>query len=213
MNKKTSTIQNAYDEWAEIYDTNHNPTQDLNATTIRQESLPLSGQRILEIGCGTGMNTQYLAEKGKEVTGIDFSEEMLAVARERVKTENVQFAIRDITKPWNFDNGSFDLVVANLVLEHVEYLPHIFREAVQVLDTGGTFYIAELHPFKQLRQLQAKYVSKKTGKEVLVDAFIHSTSEYVNEAISAGFNLKWMRELKHEEDEIPRLLTLLFEKL
>lgn len=212
MKKTSLKVKTAYDEWAEIYDTNKNLTRDLNARTIRGESLSLVNKRILEIGCGTGLNTQYLVQKAKEVVGLDLSEEMLKVARRRIGEENVRFVVGDITEPWHFENASFDMIVANLVLEHIEDLSHVFREAGRVLRSEGTLYIAELHPYKQLNQSQAKYVSQETGEEVFVDAFTHSISEYVNEALREGFVLKMIKEHKHKKDDLPRLLVLLFEK-
>lgn len=213
MNKTSLSVKKAYDEWAEIYDTNENPTRDLNAQTIRRESLSLANKRILEIGCGTGLNTQYLAQNAGQVVGLDISEEMLEVARQRISDKNARFMVGDITKAWDFKNRTFDLIVANLVLEHIEELSHVFREAYRVLNPGGTLYVAELHPYKQLDSSQAKYVSRKTGKEILVKAFIHSISEFVNEALHEGFVLRRMKEHKHNEDDTPRLLVLVFEKI
>lgn len=212
MSGATNRIKNAYDEWAEIYDTNDNKTRDLNYRCIRQQQLDLRNKKVLEIGCGTGLNTIYLAGQATKVVGIDISEEMLVRARVRLEEGNAEFIKADITKPWQLDDAAFDLIVANLVLEHVENLAHIFSEAFRVLQPGGTLYIAELHPYKQIQQSQAKFVSQKTGDEVLVDAFIHPVSEYINEGLSADFILRKMREEQKEDEKIPRLLTLLFKK-
>jgi ubiquinone/menaquinone biosynthesis C-methylase UbiE len=212
MNKTSLSVKKAYDEWAEIYDTDNNPTRDLNAQTLRKASLSLENKRILEVGCGTGLNTKYLAQNAKQVVGLDISEEMLEVARQRISEKNVRFKIGDITNNWNIKTASFDVIVANLVLEHIENLRHVFNEAYRVLHYGGILYIAELHPYKQLSRSQARYVNPKTGEEIMVDAFLHSVSEYVNEALEEGFVLEKIKEHKHKEDEIPRLLVLIFEK-
>lgn len=212
MNKKIKRIREAYDEWAKIYDSNKNPTRDLNYQTFREKNFDLSGKKVLEIGCGTGLNTQFIAQQAKKVMGVDISQKMLQKARQRVKTENVHFLSADITQNWDFTKESFDIIIANLVLEHIEQLSHIFEEANGILNTKGKMYIAELHPYKQLQNSQAKFISQKTGKEVLVDAFIHSVSEYVNEAITAGFRLLKLREYHYEKEDIPRLLTLLLQK-
>ena len=63
-----------------------------------------------------------------------------------------------------------------------------------------------------LRQSQARFIHQKTGEEILVDAFLHAVSEYINEAISAGFSLVKAGEHRAEDDNLPRLLTLLFQK-
>lgn len=212
MKEQTKNIQKAYDEWAEIYDTNKNPTRDLNYQTIREENLDLSGKKVLELGCGTGLNTEFLAQQAEKVVALDISQEMLQKARQCVKSRNVHFIKADITQNWDFSDESFDVIIANLVLEHIEQLSHVFEEAFRVLNPKGKTYIAELHPYKQLQDSQAKFISQKTGEEVLVDAFTHSVSEYINDAITTGFRLLRIREYHHEKEKIPRLLTLLFQK-
>ena len=213
MSESGDRIRDAYDRWAAVYDSDENPTRDLNAEALRQQSsLKLAGQSVLEIGCGTGGNTVWLAEQAQRVVAVDFSEEMLARARRRAGSANVRFRKGDITQPWPFEAGTFDLVVANLVLEHVEDLSFLFRETHRVTTPEGQLYLSELHPYKQLQGAQARYEDAETGEEVHVSAFRHTTSEFVNGALEAGFALRRMDEWKGEQDTIPRLLTLLFER-
>ncbi|WP_316934527.1 class I SAM-dependent methyltransferase [Rufibacter tibetensis] len=73
------------------HDTNHNKTHDLEAQSLRNTLASLPFHRCLEIGCGTGKNTQWLAEKAQNVTGVDLSEEMLSKPRKKVTASNVQF--------------------------------------------------------------------------------------------------------------------------
>lgn len=212
MSQSTDNIQQAYDRWAEIYDSNDNPTRDLNYQAIRNANLALPGQTVLEIGCGNGLNTTFLARHAQKVVAVDFSDQMLAKARQRVQSETVDFVTADITEPWRFKESSFDLVVGNLVLEHIDDLSQVYAEAYRVLRPGGQYYIAELHPYKQLRQSQAKFEDQQTGEEVLVEAYTHSTSEYVNTALAAGFLVDSMREHQKADEPVPRLLSLLFRK-
>jgi len=211
MPDTSAEVQKAYNEWVHRYDTNENPTRDLNAKALRQQAFDLTGKSVLEIGCGTGFNTMWLADRAQFVVGVDIAEGMLRKARCHLGELNVRFLQADITKPWPF-NQAFDLIVASLVLEHIEDLGHVFDEAHQVLRPGGLFYIGELHPYKQLQGAQAKYRDTETGKEVLVLAFRHNVSEYVNDGIEAGFALRCMKEWQNEADAGPRLLTLLFER-
>lgn len=212
MENRSDQIQKAYDEWAETYDENENPTRDLNFKAIREEELELTGKKVLEVGCGTGLNTEYLAQNADKVVAVDFSERMLKKARQRLVNNNVDFVKADITKSWKFADSSFDLVIANLVLEHIKQLSYIFQEAFRVLNPGRELYIAELHPYKQLQNSQAKYIRQETGEEVFVDAFDHSISEFINTAIQIGFNPVGMKEWKTNGEDIPRLLTLRFRK-
>lgn len=206
-------IQDAYNEWSTIYDSNINRTRDLDAEITR---LILKGQRfpsIVEIGCGTGKNTEFLAEIGDAVLAFDFSEKMLAKARQKVTASHVRFAWADITQPWNCESDSIDLIACNLVLEHIEDLDHIFAQAAQTLHSGGWFLINELHPFKQYGGTKARF---ERGADIVeVDVFIHHISEFIHAAESNGLRLVKFDEVWHTEDvgKPPRLVSFIFEKV
>ncbi len=211
MPETSAEVRKAYNVWVHQYDTNENATRDLNAALLRRQPLELADKSVLEIGCGTGLNTSWLAERARRVVGADFSEGMLRQARRRLDAHKVGLLRADVTQPWPFAQG-FDLIVANLVLEHVRELGPLFREARRVLLPGGLLYVAELHPYRQLGGSQAKYREAETGEEVLVPAFVHQVSEYVNAGLAAGLALRRLGEQQNDADTIPRLLTLLFER-
>src|SRR5471030_1218067 len=96
------SIKQAYNSWAEQYDTNENKTRDLEAIALRTILNGLSIANCLEIGCGTGKNTAWLATVTKNVTAVDFSDEMLAKAKEKTTLSNVEFKQADITHYWEF---------------------------------------------------------------------------------------------------------------
>ena len=129
--------QEAYNIWASQYDTNTNKTRDLEGKALRTVLAAISFESCLEIGCGTGKNTVWLAEKAMQITSVDLSEEMLAKAKEKITTDKVQFVQADITSNWAFRNHLYDLVSFSLVLEHIENLDHIFNESAQSLQQGG----------------------------------------------------------------------------
>lgn len=205
-------IQNAYNEWSEIYDSNTNLTRDLDQQVTRAT---LAGQHfnaILELGCGTGKNTIFLAQIGATVHALDFSEGMIAKAKEKVQAENVRFEMADLTKRWNCEDGAYDLIVCNLVLEHIQDLEHIFAEAARTLQPGGRFFINELHPFKQYKGTKARF--ERETEIIEVDVFIHHISDFTNAASASGFKLVKFNEYWHAEDQNkpPRLISFLFEK-
>lgn len=206
------SIQNAYNAWSQSYDTDRNLTRDLDQNVTREVLADLHFGSILELGCGTGKNTSFLSQIGKKVQAVDFSQGMIEKAKEKVSAANVTFSMLDMTKKWDLDEHSFDLIVCNLVLEHIEDLSFVFSEAARVLQNQGRFFINELHPFKQYEGKKAKF--DRGGETVEVDAFVHHTSEYVNAAMAAGLKLVKMNEYWHEEDrgKPPRLVSFLFEK-
>ena len=208
-------VAQAYDRWSRRYDDDHNATRDLDARVVRQSPLRIAGARVLELGCGTGKNSQWLATQARELVALDFSPGMLDVARRRVRAAHVRFVEHDITRPWPVEPTSMDIVVGNLVLEHVRDLRPIYTEAARVLRPGGQLFFCELHPYRQLRGGQAHFEDTETDQIIPVTAFQHSVSEYVNGALDAGFTLRTLGEHLEEDatmDAAPRLLSVLFER-
>ncbi|HEV2642381.1 MAG TPA: class I SAM-dependent methyltransferase, partial [Candidatus Elarobacter sp.] len=176
----------AYDRWSHQYDDDRNTTRDLDAQVVRRAPLRLAGRDVLELGCGTGKNTEWLAAHARQVVALDFSAGMLAAARRRIRTANVRFVQHDVREPWPLDASAMDVVVGNLVLEHVRDLTPIYSESARVLRSGGQLLLCELHPFRQLRGGQAHFMDRSTGETVHVPAFPHSASDYVNAGLAAG---------------------------
>lgn len=213
--ERGADVAAAYDRWSRSYETMENATRDLAGVVLRRASLELRGQEVLEVGCGTGLNTRYLAEQARRVVAFDFSAGMLERARAGVGAANVRFVRADITGAWPAGEASFDVVVCTLVLEHVADLRHVFREAARVLRAGGEFFVCELHPFRQMRGGQAQFADEASGEVVLVPAHLHDVSDYVNAAVGAGFELLHLGEWRDETPEAnpalnapPRLLSL-----
>ncbi|MER2998949.1 class I SAM-dependent DNA methyltransferase [Pontibacter populi] len=208
-----STIQSAYNSWANQYDTNQNKTRDLEGEALRTILSTIDFKRVLEIGCGTGKNTVWLADKADHITAVDFSEEMLAKAKEKVASDKVNFVQADITKDWTFLEGKYDLVTFSLVLEHIKRLNHIFKQAANALVTGGYVYIGELHPFKQYTGSKARFDTEE-GRQVL-ECYTHNISDFTQAAKQHGFRVANINEFFDNNDrtQIPRILTILLQKV
>lgn len=200
----------AYDEWSAQYDTDRNRTRDLEGIALRTV---LHGQplgHVLEVGCGTGKNTLWLAERADHITAVDLSEGMLAKARTKVTASTVTFVQGDVLQPWSFAEGPYDLVTFSLVLEHIEELGSILRKTAEVLARDGRVYIGELHPFKQYLGTKARFGTAQGTK--VVQCFTHHVSDFVAAAKGAGLRLLEVQE-SFDADEPgapPRILTLLF---
>lgn len=101
-----------------------------------------SEDRVLEIGCGTGLFTRKVAEHTRaHITGVDVSADLLRVARELTTTPRIQFVEGDAMH-LPFEEGTFDVVFGSSVLHHLDFdqsLAEIFR----VLKKGGRMVFAE----------------------------------------------------------------------
>jgi ubiquinone/menaquinone biosynthesis C-methylase UbiE len=206
------SIQNSYNEWSQTYDTDRNLTRDLDQQVMKDVLATLHFKSILEIGCGTGKNTSFLAQIGETVDALDFSEGMIEKAREKVNAGNVRFSVADLTQRWPCEDQAYDLIVCNLVLEHIDDLSFIFSEAFRVLDAGGKFFINELHPFRQYEGKKAVFQGSQGLAEI--PAFVHHISDFLSAASNNGFRLVKLNELWHDEHpgKPPRIISFLFEK-
>jgi len=209
------TIADAYDQWADQYDTDKNKTRDLEGHALRTllGSMQPPLGCVLEIGCGTGKNSAYFVTQAQQVLGVDFSLEMLARAQAKVRAENIRFEFADITQTWGFTDQKFDLVTFSLVLEHIADLRFVFEQAFAHTKPGGLVYVGELHPFKQYQGSQARFDTPAGRVEVPVHQ--HHITEFIQLAKAVGLHLLDLSEWFDEDDKTapPRILTLLLQKM
>lgn len=205
-------VQQAYNIWAEQYDTNSNKTRDLEAVSLQSTLANMHFANCLEIGCGTGKNTEWLLTKATKIVGVDMSEEMLQKAQKKINSSQVEFIEADITKAWDFTTERFDLVTFSLVLEHIENVNEIFEKVAEIINPHGLVYIGELHPFKQYSGSKARF--ETTEGLQTVTCYNHHISDFAFAAKNNDFDIIEILEYFDDNDKntIPRILTLLLRK-
>ena len=199
-----------YNAWAYQYDNNINPTRDLDKIVTKKSLSNIDFFKVLELGCGSGKNTEWLISKADKLVGLDFSKNMLSLARGKITSKKVAFINTNINEKWPISNDSFDLATINLTLEHIEKLDHIFNSLSMKLVQGGKCFVCELHPKKQLAGSKAQF--EENGKKIVLDVFQHSEQDYIQSAEKAGFILLSKEDWYDNDEDIPRLISFLFEK-
>ncbi len=113
-------------------------------TSVMRDTLPLQGQRILDIGCGNGGLVRFMTREGARVTGLESSENQLARARTETPAGDEDY-IFGLGQNLPFEDGSFDEVVFFNSLHHVpvEFQAKALDEALRILRPGGEIYILE----------------------------------------------------------------------
>lgn len=205
-------VVDAYEAWAESYDTDANTTRDADAAVLRALLPDLAGRDVLEVGCGTGKNTAALTG-ARSVLAIDLSPAMLTRARARVDAPSVRFARADLRDGFPAGDASVDLVTFDLVLEHVEDLGPVLAEVARVLRPGGRALVIEYHPMRQLRGRGARFGA---GEEIAeVEAYLHLARDFVEAARAAGLRVDALGEWGDAGERydpargaLPRLLSL-----
>lgn len=135
-------VEAVYDKMARAYDWTFGPTLHPGRLTAIQRMGINAGDRVLEVGVGTGINLG-LYPKDCTVTGIDFSEQMLEQARERVARKNIRNArlLQMDAADLKFADDSFDIVYAPYVISVVPDPVKVAREMRRVCRPGGRVII------------------------------------------------------------------------
>jgi SAM-dependent methyltransferase len=140
---------NDYDSFAEAY-TASNENNLINAHYERPAMLALAGdvagRRILDAGCGSGPLFAALRDRGAIVAGIDKSDGMLRLARQRLG-DDADLQVADLARPLPFPDDTFDDVTASLVLHYLEDWGPTLAELKRVLKPGGRLIVSVDHPF------------------------------------------------------------------
>ena len=187
-------VRAGYDRWASVYDHDANPLQALEEPHVRAALGEVRGLEVLDLGCGTGRHTAWLAEAGARVTAVDFSPGMLDEARRKVPDARVRFLSHDLHDPLPWGDASFDAVVSGLVLEHLRTLGGFFAEARRVLRPGGRAVVSAMHPAMFLRGSQARFTDPDSGEVVMPGSVPHRIGDFVMAALGAGFALRQVGE-------------------
>jgi malonyl-CoA O-methyltransferase len=154
----------------------------------------VAGLSVLDLGCGTGRHALRMAEAGASVTAVDFSDGMMEKARGKPAAGNVRFVVHDLHEPLPFADGTFDVVVSGLVLEHLREFGPFFAEARRVLRAGGRAVVSGMHPAMFLRDVRARFHDPLTGEKVEPGSVEHTIGECVMAAVRAGFTLSGIDE-------------------
>jgi 2-polyprenyl-3-methyl-5-hydroxy-6-metoxy-1,4-benzoquinol methylase len=109
----------------------------------------MTGDRVLDIACGQGRMSRYLARSGADVTGIDISAAMLGKAR-AAGPETITYIHADVARhPAWWDRRPFDGCTCELALMDIDDLAGTLSTVTAVLRPGGWFVASIVHPFSR----------------------------------------------------------------
>lgn len=107
----------------------------------RRKTVSATNALTLDVACGTGDMAIELLKRGSSVTGIDLSEEMLAIARRKTASANFQLANAEALP---FDDAAFDAVTSAFGIRNFVHLDKGLAEMARVLKSGGRMVILEM---------------------------------------------------------------------
>ncbi len=183
----------------------------------------LPGMKLLDLGCGPGIHIKEYLKRGADCYGVDFSKEMIRLAKKRCP--KAKFDVSDIGK-LKFGENEFDIVTASLVLDHIKDLKIIIKEIKRVLKRKGLFIFSVPHPISNLKMDPdnednglKNYFSKKefyfkiAGSEKKFVDYPRIFEDYFDLLIPKGFQLRKLVENRPKREwkkKYPRLNSFYF---
>ena len=129
-------------EFNQKYDSSSAFRERLQVFTNLFNQYIVPGNSVMDIGCGTGIFSTYLARKGCEVTGIDGSEAMIALAEQKDSSGRVRYVVQSLPLPDVTDFTPQDVVLMSSFLEYVDDLNAMLMQAHALLKPGGLLIIS-----------------------------------------------------------------------
>jgi ubiquinone/menaquinone biosynthesis C-methylase UbiE len=143
----------AFDDQAASYDRWYATPLGQLVDRVEKEAIfsllpKLAGQRVLEVGCGTGNISLALARRESRVVGLDVSAPMLAAAQQHARQQCLSPTwIKGEAGALPFPKNSFDGVISILALDFIADRPGALQEMVRVLRPGGFLVLALLNRY------------------------------------------------------------------
>jgi len=148
----------------------------------------LQGKKVLDVGCGGGILSESMAQRGAHVTGIDMGEAPLAVARLHQHESNVQVDYQQSTAEQfaREQSGQFDIVTCLEMLEHVPDPGSVISACAQLVKPGGHLF------FSTINRNPKSFLFAIVGAEYLLRLLPRGTHEY-NKFIKPSELESWIR--------------------
>lgn len=201
---KKENIKTQYKKFHDIYTQNLSSENEISNTLFHTMiNFNLTGKKVLDIGCGDGVDLALLAKRGALVHGIDPCDEFL----EKAQINNPHgIFINGIGEHLPFEEKVFDVVISKWAMQTSTNIPQILYEMARVLKKDGMLIFLSKHPFIQfLEKIRdyghgANYYEQKivtsniyNGKIILKEPS-HTFGEYFNKEFYSNFEILDYRE-------------------
>jgi len=175
------------------------PLHEINPLRLEwiDDHAAISGKRILDIGCGGGILSESMAQRGAEVTGIDLSDKALAVARLHLLESGKQVAYQAISAEELAAQaaGNFDIVTCMEMLEHVPNPASTIAACAALAKPGGHVF------FSTINRNAKAYVLAVVGAEYILKLLPKGTHDYAK-FIKPSELSRWAKSVGLEPDEL-----------
>lgn len=151
-----------------------------------EECVALPGKSVLDVGCGAGILSEALAQKGAHVTGIDITDELVTVARQHAEQNNLSIHYQKTTVE-ALSNVRFDIITCLEMLEHVPEPASVVKACAKLLKPDGQIIFSTIN-----RTLKA-YLLAVLGAEYVLNLVPRGTHDF-SKFIKPSELARWSRE-------------------
>lgn len=210
--------QNTYNQYADRYaeafieagKDKFNYNRNVIIPPLLEVAGDVNGLTVLDAGCGEGIVSRLLAERGATVTGIDVAPRFIELARERDVKGEIEYALHDLSQPLPAYHAYFDLVVSNLVLNDVPDYQGFIRTLSSVLKAGGRIVLSMNNPYSAVfRQKVDSYFDSDQATlygmarhGVAVYYYHRTMEEYVTAFQANGLLLRRLVDVRITEEQV-----------
>jgi ubiquinone/menaquinone biosynthesis C-methylase UbiE len=161
----------------------------------------VGGKKVLEVGFGEGYGTDFLSAYTAEITGMDFSQDLVEHARAKYAKKKGLWYLRGDATDIPFSNGKFEALISSQVLEHIKDYPKFLREASRVISDDGLAVFATpnrkmmidgVNPYhyKEFSPRELEKALKKVFKHVEIIGLFGSDAYLELKALEQGYAKK-----------------------
>lgn len=158
----------------------------------------VGGKEVLDIGCGEGYGSNFLAGFAKSVLGIDYNAAIIDYARDKYQKSGLGFSVLDIKNLVGL-NRKFDIICSFQNIEHIHDTAKLLRDITALLKDGGVFICSTCN-IKDASPDSLVPFNKFHVKEYLIGEFKELLERYFNKVEISGLRrsaaLKFNRRLK-----------------
>jgi SAM-dependent methyltransferase len=184
----TRRTREAYDRLAAVWSstTDEGPWNGLLERPAFRALVPgsLHGATVLEAGCGSGAQAEWLLEQGADIVAVDVSPRMIEQAERRCAGRG-RFLVADLAKPLPLEPRSLDGITCSLALHHIADWTVPLRSFASALRPGGWAVISLDHPFAGMNQQRGAYFDTELISQTWRKADVRVTQQFWRRPLAA----------------------------
>ncbi len=187
-------------EFSDVHDSGENSNNYNRQLFYSHIDFIKPGLKLLDLGCGDGLDLVYYQSLGAEIYGIDASEQMATLAKNKLPSADIKVGNFNELP---YEDNDFDIVMSKYALMTSRDMQPVFKEIHRVLRPGGIMMYLVTHPFRQYFEKinpQADYFKKEIVNSNILNGTItvqeptHTLNEYLNDFLFKNFDVQMFEE-------------------